>query len=43
MACGCKNKTANAANTNAVKPTSTQESEPQKNSTGARIIKREIR
>jgi len=42
MACGCKNKAANAS-TNVVKSAPTQESKPQKTSNGARIIKREIR
>ena len=42
MACGCKNKAANAS-TNVVKPSATQEAKPQKTSNGARIIKREIR
>ena len=46
MACGCKNKGANAAPNvvkNVVKTAPTQEAKPQKTSNGARIIKREIR
>ena len=46
MACGCKNKGANAASTPVVKssPVGLQESKPQKPSTeGNRIIKREIK
>ena len=44
MACGCKNKGANAVKSNVVKtaPVS-QEAKPQKTSNGGRIIKREIR
>ena len=43
MACGCKNKAANAGGTSVVKSTQAQESKPQKTSNGTRIIKREIR
>lgn len=44
MACGCKNKVANA-NNNVVKTSSplSQGTKPQKSSNGTRIIKREIR
>jgi hypothetical protein len=44
MACGCKKNAASAA-PKVVKaaPSSSQESKPQKTSTGTRIIKREIR
>ena len=42
MACGCKNKGANAG-ANVVKTAPVQEAKPQKTSNGARIIKREIR
>ncbi len=43
MACGCKNKAVNAGTNNVAKTTPTQESTPEKNSNGTRIIKREIR
>jgi hypothetical protein len=44
MACGCKNKAANAGNS-VVKstPSKVQEAKPEKTSSGNRIIKREIR
>lgn len=44
MACGCKNKAANAGSS-VVKsaPSVVQESKPEKTATGNRIIKREIR
>lgn len=47
MACGCKNKGANASAGNSVVKSSPsvtkQESKPQKTVNGMRIIKREIR
>lgn len=47
MGCGCKNKGANVAKSNnVVKPapvSNAQETKPQKNASGTRIIRREIR
>lgn len=42
MACGCKNKAANAGS-NVVKSSQPQEAKPQKTTNRARIIRREIR
>ncbi len=42
MACGCKNKAANAGS-NVVKSSQPQEAKPQKATNRPRIIRREIR
>ncbi len=43
MACGCKNKVANAGGVVKTSSSASQEAKPQKTLTGSRIIRREIK